>query len=48
MDKMTTAAWIFMLSAWGLIIAGTAYCFFKLLTGNSAPDDADGSSAPPP
>ena len=31
---MTRSAWIFMLSAWTVIIVSTAYCFIKLLTSN--------------
>jgi hypothetical protein len=29
---MTTAAWIFMLAVWSVIIGNTGYCFWKLLS----------------
>lgn len=29
---MTTEAWVFMLTAWAVIIGATGYCFWKLLT----------------
>jgi len=32
---MTTMAWIFMLSAWSLIIGCTLYCFAKLMFSKS-------------
>ncbi len=31
---MTTAAWIFMLSAWTVILLSTIYCFRKLVTSD--------------
>lgn len=32
MDKMSPEAWIFMLSAWILILIATVYSFYRLLT----------------
>ena len=29
---MTLMAWIFMLSAWSIIIGCTVYCFWKLMS----------------
>lgn len=29
---MTTEAWIFLFVVWGVILANTGYCFWKLLT----------------
>jgi hypothetical protein len=29
---MTTAAWVFMLSVWGIILGMVCYCFRKILT----------------
>ena len=31
---MTTNAVIFLVSVWGIIIAATLHCFYKLMTSN--------------
>ena len=36
---MTQLAWIFLLLAWSIIIACTAYCFFKLLSSKRGLED---------
>ncbi len=39
---MSTSAWIFMLSAWVIIIAMTVYCFTRLLRSqNSLHEDEE-------
>jgi hypothetical protein len=38
---MTTMAWIFMLSAWAVIIIATGYCFYRLLTSERQFDGSD-------
>lgn len=38
---MTTLAWIFMLSAWTIILIATLYCFYRLLTSERQFDGSD-------
>ncbi len=38
---MTTAAWIFLATAWSLILLSTSYCFFRLLTSSQQLDRLD-------
>jgi hypothetical protein len=38
---VTPQAWGFMLASWGVIIAMTVYCFWKLLTSQRRLDDPD-------
>jgi hypothetical protein len=36
---MSTSAWIFMMIVWGVILAATSHCFYKLLTSERRLDD---------
>ena len=38
---MTTAAIILLVSVWGVIIANTGYCFYKLMTSERRLDSPD-------
>lgn len=41
---MTLSAWVFMLSAWTVIIGSVSYCFWKLLTSDRQLDGPDPDS----
>lgn len=30
---LTLSGWLFVIIAWGLVIAGTLFCFWRVLTG---------------
>lgn len=57
---MTTAAWVFMLTVWTIVILATIYCFAKLLSSSHLLEYDDegnriepwgeptGGNAPPP
>jgi hypothetical protein len=38
---MSTSAWIFMLLVWGVILAATGHCFYKLMTSERRLDGGD-------
>lgn len=45
---MTTNAWIFMLTAWTIVVASTVYCFAKLVRkGNLMDYDEEGNRTEP-
>lgn len=38
---MTPLAWLFMLTAWAMILGCTLYCFIKLMTAKSLESNHD-------